>query len=208
MSVEVMSGGGSANLQSKSILPSSLPYTASPDSGYDGFSSLTVQKPSLLLPENIKSGVSLFGVSGSYSADDVICVKATREYGTAADVVGVFDFEKSISDYSSYNLVSFYVTYSGRDAIVGSIVTNMSFNAYTSIFGNTGVVPARGSTQFVTRDVYLSAANSNIAGTYVQIGASGGQICIVIESANNVVWGQTGSYTMWAWFAKNAKLIN
>lgn len=66
MSVEVM-GGGSANLQSKSIIPPSLPYTANPDSGYDGFSSLTMQKPSTLIASNIKSGVSIFGVSGTYA---------------------------------------------------------------------------------------------------------------------------------------------
>lgn len=65
MSVEVMSGGGSANLLSTSILPSSLPYTASPYGGYDGFSSLTVRKPSSLIPDNIKSGISLFGVTGT-----------------------------------------------------------------------------------------------------------------------------------------------
>lgn len=79
MSVEVMSGGGSANLQSKSILPASLPYTANPDSGYDGFSTLTVQKPSALLAANIKSGISLFGVSGTYEGDSAVSVKQIVE---------------------------------------------------------------------------------------------------------------------------------
>lgn len=65
MSVEVMSGGGSANLQSKSVLPSSLPYTARPDSGYDGFSSFTVQKDSNLIPENVVSGKTIYGVAGT-----------------------------------------------------------------------------------------------------------------------------------------------
>nr|DAM92046.1 MAG TPA: hypothetical protein [Caudoviricetes sp.] len=79
MSVEVMGGGGSANLQSKSILPPSLPYTANPDSGYDGFSALTVQKPSALIASNIKSGVSIFGVSGTYEGDSATSAKQIVE---------------------------------------------------------------------------------------------------------------------------------
>lgn len=65
MSVEVMGGGGSANLQSKSILPSLLPYTQTPDPGYDGLSSVEVRKPSTLIASNIKKGVSIFNVTGT-----------------------------------------------------------------------------------------------------------------------------------------------
>lgn len=65
MSVEVMGGGGSANLQSKSILPSLLPYTQTPDPGYDGLSSVEVRKPSTLIASNIKKGVSIFNVAGT-----------------------------------------------------------------------------------------------------------------------------------------------
>lgn len=43
--------------------------TYSPSSGYDGFSNFTVNGDSNLVSSNIKSGVSIFGVSGSYTGD-------------------------------------------------------------------------------------------------------------------------------------------
>ena len=62
-------------LQSKNILPGSLPYTFSPDANYDGLGSAVVQKPSALIASNIRSGVSLFGVSGTYEGDSATSIK-------------------------------------------------------------------------------------------------------------------------------------
>lgn len=51
-------------LQSKSILPGSLPYTFSPDANYDGLGSAVVQKDPNLISDNIIAGKSIYGVSG------------------------------------------------------------------------------------------------------------------------------------------------
>lgn len=101
MSVEVLTQGGGANLQSKSVsLTSTSSTTFSPETGYDGMSSITVT-PNLytksvtpststqtitppsgycglrsvsvsgdsnLISSNIKSGISIFGVSRSMSS--------------------------------------------------------------------------------------------------------------------------------------------
>ena len=67
MSVQVKSSGSSPTLQSRTVTPSSSTQYITPQSRYDALSQVTVYGDSNLVSSNIKSGVSIFGISGSYN---------------------------------------------------------------------------------------------------------------------------------------------
>lgn len=55
-----------AQLQEKTVTPTKEGLSVVPDSGFDGMSKVTVNGDANLVPENIKEGVSIFGVEGSH----------------------------------------------------------------------------------------------------------------------------------------------
>lgn len=53
-------------LESVVSIPSSFPVTIRPSEGYDGIRSVTVNSPDYLTAENIKAGVTIAGIEGTY----------------------------------------------------------------------------------------------------------------------------------------------
>ena len=53
-------------LQTKAVTPNAEGWVLEPESGYTGFSKVTVTGDSDLVPENIKKDVNIFGVTGTY----------------------------------------------------------------------------------------------------------------------------------------------
>ncbi len=56
----------SSVLQEKTVTPETLPVVIGPDAGYDGLTQVTVNPDAQLKAENIRSGKTIFGVTGTF----------------------------------------------------------------------------------------------------------------------------------------------
>jgi hypothetical protein len=64
--VGILGQTGGGTYQSKTVTPSASQQNITPDTGYDALSSVTINGDADLAAGNIKDGVTIFGVEGTY----------------------------------------------------------------------------------------------------------------------------------------------
>lgn len=72
-------------LQEKTVTPETLPTVIGADEGYDGLSQVTVNPDSQLKAENIRSGKTIFGVTGAFTGETIV---ESRNAGLARALCG------------------------------------------------------------------------------------------------------------------------
>ena len=223
------SGGTTPTLQSKTVTPSESQQTVSPDSGYDGLSSVTVNPVSStyvgsgvtkkaaatytpgtadqsiasgqylsgaqtiegdenLLPANIKNGVSIFGVAGSYEgsgsggldtsdadATETDIVDGKTAYVNGVKVTGTIPYATASIVLStlpgrSYNNLRLIYSETSQKRVIGGGISCEFCTPLSNLGDATASDVAAGKT-------FTSAAGLKVTGTATGSGTA--------ESANN-----------------------
>lgn len=94
------------SLQAKTnIIPTTSSQTITADSGYDGLLSVQINGDANLVTGNIKNGVSIFNVTGTYEGSgggdsDELITRTISQYSGSASIIGLYAF------YSCSNLTT------------------------------------------------------------------------------------------------------
>lgn len=157
------SGTIKPTLQEKTVTPTTSLQNITPDNGYYGLSKVTVEGDDNLVADNIKSGVSIFGVDGTYEGSGgggVETCTVTAEGHLSASIYCVDPitgtlingepFTDYIEEYKTYTVLKNSIIYVitsewGYEWIVtnGEILTDVSndFTIFVHITGDCIITP-------------------------------------------------------------------
>lgn len=107
-----VTGSYAPTTQTKVTTPTAFPTVVNVDSGYDGMTKVTVNAPSNLSSGNIKSGVSIAGVTGTYTGESP---------SSQSKSVTPSSFPMTVRPDSNYNYLS-QVTINKPSSLVASAI--------------------------------------------------------------------------------------
>lgn len=194
-----------ATLQSKSVTPGASQKTVTPDSGYDGLSQVIVAGDADLVAGNIKSGVDIFGVTGSYApasvqlqsksvspstseqtvvADSgydglsqVVVAGAPLQTRTVTPTAAGLQVEKSSNSW--YGLLRVNVN-GDANLVAENIKKDVSIFGVTGTYEGGGSTPVNGSLIEVTCSSNIDAVTATVNGNTYDAYVSGEKAYITI----------------------------
>ena len=90
--------------QEKTTQATSFPVSVTPDVGYDALSKVTVTAPANLSAGNIKSGVNIAGVTGTYAPVTQTKVRAPSRFPREVDAESGYDGMTKVTGNAPSNL--------------------------------------------------------------------------------------------------------
>ena len=183
---------GSSNLQDKTVNPTTSQQVIEADQGYDALESVTVEAvdssiDSNIVPGNIKAGVSILGVNGSYNPQPTLQTKSVSPTTSAQQIT-------PDNGYDGLEEVDIAAVTSSIDSniVAGNIKKNVSILGVQGSYE--GFVP-----DYQDKVVTPSASNQEITAdtgkTLRKVTVEGDNNLLSANIKKNVsIFGVTGSY--------------
>lgn len=163
--------------QAKTVTPSANEQTVTPDSGYKGLSSVTVEGDENLVAGNIKSGVSIFGVTGSYGGGSPSLQSKSVSPSTSQQVV---------SPDSGYDGLS-SVTVAAIQTQTKSCTPSASQQAVTPDSGKfLTQVTVAGDSDLIASNIKKDVQIFGVTGTYEGSGGTTNGSLIEVTCSSNI----------------------
>ncbi len=167
-----------ASLQSKTLTLSTLPYTITPDTSYLGLAQATVQKPNTLVAGNIKSGVNIFGVTGTMaSRGSGPNINMLYLGSTYARLIFSYYNESWFNAQNLINIINHTTMYVGNNVrvifdywpalnIVSLSIINDPSNSSTTYYSSSVTVSKASDGTLFLNNIPIKSSNAIISGTF------------------------------------------